>query len=73
MNEPEILLHLLEHLDKTAQNDQAGRATEIIIESIMKASREERIDDPAVWVVAFQCAQDLLYEVSQKWVASTPS
>lgn len=73
MNNPDTLLQLFEHLDKTGQNDQAGRATEIIIESIMKASREERIDDPAVWLVAFQCVQDLLYEVSQKWAASTPS
>ena len=73
MTKPEILLHLFEHLDKTGQNDQAGRATQIIIEAIMQASREERIDDPTVWVVAFQCAQDLLYEVSQKWAASTHS
>ena len=72
MTEPEILLQLFKYLDKSDLNEQARRASEILVQAIFKASKEEKIDDPAVWLVAFKFGEDLMLKFMDELTATVP-
>jgi hypothetical protein len=72
MTEPEFLLRLFKYLDKADLNEQARRASEIIVQAISKASKEEKIDDPAVWLVAFKFGEDLMLKFMNELTATVP-